>query len=1318
MSGTHVEKSEVETAQILEISSGREAVARVENNICPEAVTREPAVAEGLALAGMRAASLSDGWLSEGSSGFAAPGASCVHHVNGTPGHEGAGVFELAASSPQQAVDQSLAAHLLSYRLGRSGVCSLASALAEDLSPVHLPGPGLVAAVLDTGAGPREPDAGPERILEMASEALRAVAESTGRPEDVVTYQGAADAQLVLVGSGAGAAAAQDAAEALSAAGVPAASLSVNLIRPFPEAPARDALATANTIFVVEDPAAGGTLLARVRAAVGKEAQIEPVATAAPGELLAIVAERLPQAGFDPTRITVPAAEPGGRLVVAPAGPWAERTLREVAAVFGLLGPLQVARRTITESGATRLAWSGEAIPEVRQDLLLASHPALLEPQGALSQISSGGIAVILSKASSSEELAGLVSPKTRDFLREREIQVHWLAAPSLGNGKAGGEADQATALALAGAALAVLRQRAGEAGAPAQVAARLEAVGRSAAARWLRDGAVRVQALDPADLDPSRFVEELDFRPTQKLPRMPEPVDDPEEKERCSRLIRRFHLTGKAELGAAPGPFVWPAALATLRETFSETSPHPFVLVRSDDPEQPVRACGLRSILAEGIERLQGGGSPARSLSDNRERLAYLMARALIQRAPGVKLGDLLAEGGKALAAELDLPGEEQEVLVGDLEALKGAIPAEATVLDIREDTPLRLYVAVREAIRGPLHQRFLEELGRLAEQLRDLLLLDRMGSSEGRAPEALRSAFGDSGVAHVDMEALSRILPSGQGPQGLDPGRRHRIQEALTVIEQHLEDPDALPSVICLRPPDLGISLPGQETWEHPDPLAAAIGLFDGMSRRLAPVFRAARIARLETSGQYLPEQHDELLADLDWEAFSAGELAVVPAVGVITSGQRVRQRDGGSLSELLCSSRPVHVIIQDEVVPLDEAEDLSRFHMDLGYLVMAHREAFAVGSSLARPDRLVDGLARMSRALRPAVALVHLPALDPPVWAPLRTEVALQGRVCPDFGYDPDSGSSWAERFDLEGNPQVASPWPIQQVTFLEDGTEQTLEVALTFADTVALEPAFQRHLWVIPLAGWDDGQLSLAEYLARVDPEGRERGIPYLWVVDEDGFLQRAVVTRELAMVCRDRLRGWRVLQELGGHANVFAERAAAKAREEALAEAEAQRAELEQAHAEELERVGNEAAQESMERLAAVLLNPEGLVGAVPAPAKPAAPPAPVSAEPAEEAAPEAPAVEEAPEEEPLGFDEPFIDSALCTTCNECTQLNGQLFKYNADKQAFIADPNAGSYAELVKAATLCPAKCIHPGKPRSDDPTATPEMIERAAPFN
>jgi ferredoxin len=253
-------------------------------------------------------------------------------------------------------------------------------------------------------------------------------------------------------------------------------------------------------------------------------------------------------------------------------------------------------------------------------------------------------------------------------------------------------------------------------------------------------------------------------------------------------------------------------------------------------------------------------------------------------------------------------------------------------------------------------------------------------------------------------------------------------------------------------------------------------------------------------------------------------------------------------------------------------------------------------------------------------------------------------------------------------------------------------------------------------VIPRAAWDDeSQRPLAEYVEALDLEERRPAIPYLWVVDETETLQRAVVTRELALVCRDRLRGWRILQELGGYDNSYAERAANAAREEALAEAAQERAELEQAHAEALAEARGEGARESMEQLAAVLMNPSAVAAAAPAAAP--APVAPTAAPEVEAEATAEPVVEEA-EEEALAFDEPYIDEPLCTTCNECTNLNPRLFQYNANKQAFIADANAGTFAELVKAAELCPGRCIHPGKPRSDDATATSEMIERAAKFN
>ena len=52
----------------------------------------------------------------------------------------------------------------------------------------------------------------------------------------------------------------------------------------------------------------------------------------------------------------------------------------------------------------------------------------------------------------------------------------------------------------------------------------------------------------------------------------------------------------------------------------------------------------------------------------------------------------------------------------------------------------------------------------------------------------------------------------------------------------------------------------------------------------------------------------------------------------------------------------------------------------------------------------------------------------------------------------------------------------------------------------------------------------------------------------------------------------------------------------------------------------------------------------------------------------------------------------YIESILCTTCNECTNLNGAMFKYDRDKQAYLADLSAGTFEEFVRAAELCPAK--------------------------
>lgn len=102
-----------------------------------------------------------------------------------------------------------------------------------------------------------------------------------------------------------------------------------------------------------------------------------------------------------------------------------------------------------------------------------------------------------------------------------------------------------------------------------------------------------------------------------------------------------------------------------------------------------------------------------------------------------------------------------------------------------------------------------------------------------------------------------------------------------------------------------------------------------------------------------------------------------------------------------------------------------------------------------------------------------------------------------------------------------------------------------------------------------------------------------------------------------------------------------------------------------------------------------------------------APPPPPAAVPA---APE-------PEKAAPASDAAYIETPRCTTCEECVKINSRMFVYDANKQAYIADPRAGSYRELVEAAESCQVSIIHPGKPLDADEPGLAELVERARPF-
>jgi len=79
---------------------------------------------------------------------------------------------------------------------------------------------------------------------------------------------------------------------------------------------------------------------------------------------------------------------------------------------------------------------------------------------------------------------------------------------------------------------------------------------------------------------------------------------------------------------------------------------------------------------------------------------------------------------------------------------------------------------------------------------------------------------------------------------------------------------------------------------------------------------------------------------------------------------------------------------------------------------------------------------------------------------------------------------------------------------------------------------------------------------------------------------------------------------------------------------------------------------------------------------------------------------------------------PWIDTANCTACDECTQLNSKIFVYNADKKAIIKNAEGGPYKDLVKAAEKCTARVIHPGLPRNRSQKGIEKWIKRGEKYN
>jgi ferredoxin len=551
------------------------------------------------------------------------------------------------------------------------------------------------------------------------------------------------------------------------------------------------------------------------------------------------------------------------------------------------------------------------------------------------------------------------------------------------------------------------------------------------------------------------------------------------------------------------------------------------------------------------------------------------------------------------------------------------------------------------------------------LIQKLSDILRADFNRSDAGRRAESLKASIGELHADLFDFGAMSRLLTKAAPETMLSESRRTRIRALLTVLESQRFYAGT------------GGAGGGESAYSFVyQTCAGALAAYRERLVQLTAVARAIAVAELEISGEFREVRHAAYFETYGADGLDPADQALFPDYLVCVNTQQLEPSERSTLVEILSAGLPMKVLVQTDDI-LDESP-LGGGHLgfglrsrQLGHTAIGLNDVFVLQSASSNlfqfRGQLRNGFAYAGPALFSVFSGATETTGDLPPY--LCAAAAMDSRAFPAFTYDPSAGSDWASRFNLQANPDVGLDWPVRGFAYEDEAHQRVAQdLAFTPVDFVACDDRYARHFARVPRAGWAANMIPAGECLAR-DGTGSLENVPCLLLVARDDTLQKVIVDEKLMREARRCREMWHSLQELGGMHNSHAQRLLAQER-----------------------KAQDERAQPA---IGSPVTAPSG--GSVAA-----APVAPT-------AAPES--------ETQKSSEEAYIETPRCTSCNECTGINDKMFAYNENKQAYIADVTAGTYAQLVEAAESCQVSIIHPGKPRDPNEANLPELMQRAEAF-
>lgn len=652
----------------------------------------------------------------------------------------------------------------------------------------------------------------------------------------------------------------------------------------------------------------------------------------------------------------------------------------------------------------------------------------------------------------------------------------------------------------------------------------------------------------------------------------------------------------------------------------------------------------------------------------------------------------------------------DDRKALKSCLDQARNLVEIDGEVVDCNEQACEKIlqHVWTREvAIKAA---RFQKRVGALILRLERILEADFEISGQAQEPEVLEGAIGDAMASSFDFKALSDLLKGSDTHDDLPKTRTGRIENVLRALKTqrffangYLDTDERSHQPGGAKVHKYIFNSCGKAHDAFLDRLPEAVELV-----------KAIAIAELEITNGYKPDFHDDFFAGYDQTSLMPEDLDLLPPCLALCHGEPWSTSEKGKIIEILSSGLPIKIVARTSDILTPSSVGAGPFApglsgTQLAGLAVGLGSAFVLQSSSSNLYRLRDELESGLAVPGPALFNVYSGQSEPAqanesgkfnLNGPyLTAAAAMEARAFPAFAFNPHAGKDLASRFCLLNNSAADTDWMTWSLDCEGDDLQRTtLELAFTFADFMAMDQRYRRHFVKVAKTDWVEEMVSVGDYL-KLPADEAEDAVPYVLMINEYGEASRFAVDDTVIRATERIAESWRDLQEQGGINNSHAQSRLDEEREVWLAEKKSELEDL----------------QTKLEAASAAALATSAQDVAV-SPQPAALPAGDIAAEADPDTLADPPA-EEQEEEAPVQSDDVWIETVRCTTCNECTDLNSQIFAYDDNMQAYVLDADCGPYKDVVEAAENCQVAIIHPGIPKDPNEPGLQDLIKRAELF-